>query len=225
MLASPQTSMSAKESILQLLLSRLGSDIPREEIIRAAASSEWARRLRELRDSGYQIERTNTGYKLTSKELLPAKDNRGISQKLRYKIIQAANGACQSCGARVADGAVLVIDHRIPVAWGGKTVEENLWGICTVCNQGKRDFYSDQNADVMRKVMDVTSAKGRILAYFRLNVGKKVGKDELILVSRISEWARRVRDLRAEGWGIVSFNEEPSLKPGEYILRQDKKAG
>jgi hypothetical protein len=107
--------------------------------------------------------------------------------------------------------------------WGGTTEESNLWAVCEQCNQGKRDFFSDQNAALMRKVMAESSAKGRILALFKSCVGKKIDKSQLMVVSRISEWARRVRELRDEGWDIVSFNEDSSLKPGEYVLRSENK--
>lgn len=75
------------------------------------------------------------------------------------------------------------------------------------------------------------SARDRILFYLRENVGQIVHGDELMVVSGISEYARRIRELRVEhGWSIISgatikdMNEDdeendiPSLKPDEYIL-------
>ncbi|OGR89704.1 MAG: hypothetical protein A2992_06285 [Elusimicrobia bacterium RIFCSPLOWO2_01_FULL_59_12] len=219
--------MGSKETILKLLKSRVGREVTRAEIIKAARVSEWPRRVRDLRQEGWPIERTPKGYRLLALERRTdlRLDTLAISQKLRYKIIQAANGTCQSCGAKVSEGARLVVDHKTPRAWGGKTEEGNLWAICSVCNQGKRDFFSDQNAHIMREVMAHESGKERILALFRACVGKKIDKAQLMLVARISEWARRVRELRDEGWNIVSFNEDRSLKPGEYVLKSDKKKG
>ena len=34
----------------------------------------------------------------------------------------------------------------------------------------------------------------------------------------ITEWARRLRELRAEGWQISSHNDRADLRPGEYVL-------
>lgn len=64
------------------------------------------------------------------------------------------------------------------------------------------------------------SARQRILDYFiSRGVGVVVDKSELIEVARISDWARRVRELRDEfGWKISSFNDRGDLKPGEYVL-------
>ena len=37
----------------------------------------------------------------------------------------------------------------------------------------------------------------------------------------VSEWARRVRELRGEeGWPILTNNDSASLKPGEYLLTE-----
>lgn len=52
---------------------------------------------------------------------------------------------------------------------------------------------------------EATSARPRILAYMRRYPGVKISGDELYVVAGISEWARRVRELRVqEGWRIVS---------------------
>lgn len=59
---------------------------------------------------------------------------------------------------------------------------------------------------------------------FLQNVRRKVTKEQIAAVAGISEWARRVRELRDEyGWQILSHKERPGeLKPGEYILASDQ---
>ena len=56
----------------------------------------------------------------------------------------------------------------------------------------------------------------------------KARVDEIVTSGRIqevvpgvAEWARRVRDLRAEGWRISSHNDRANLKPGQYILEDE----
>lgn len=62
-------------------------------------------------------------------------------------------------------------------------------------------------------------ARERILALLKENNGNIVTKDELQYVSQVSEWARRLRELRVEqGWRISSHHDRPDLKPGEYVL-------
>jgi len=87
---------------------------------------------------------------------------------------------------------------------------------------------------------DASSARGRILAYFRKYPRRIIDGDELLVVSGIGEWARRIRELRVQfGWSIVSGvtaqemgkegddagerlvvdgKDISSLKPEQYIL-------
>jgi hypothetical protein len=64
------------------------------------------------------------------------------------------------------------------------------------------------------------SARQRILDYFiSRGPGVVIDKAELIEVAKISDWARRVRELRDElGWKISSFNDRDDLRPGQYVL-------
>lgn len=52
---------------------------------------------------------------------------------------------------------------------------------------------------------EATSARDRVIAYFRRYPRTVINGDELMVVSGIAEWARRVRELRVEfGWTIYS---------------------
>ena len=86
---------------------------------------------------------------------------------------------------------------------------------------------------------EASSARDRIIAYLKQYPGIIIDGDELMVVSGISEWARRVRELRVQfGWWIysgVTFKQmaqnpddaeafkamgiDPSLiKPDQYVL-------
>ena len=88
---------------------------------------------------------------------------------------------------------------------------------------------------------DNMSARNRILAYMRKYVGHVIDGDELMVVSGISDWPRRVRELRVEhGWAIISGvtateaqedsfsgNKESRMRPDQYMLlvdHQDERA-
>lgn len=91
---------------------------------------------------------------------------------------------------------------------------------------------------------DTGSARARILSYMKKYKGKVLSGDELMIVGGISEYARRVRELRVEfGWQILTGmtvknmdlqeiaillgDENLQLKPDQYILvsvNQDKEA-
>lgn len=69
-----------------------------------------------------------------------------------------------------------------------------------------------------------TGARAKLRAHFLANIGKVMGSEELRpIAGNISEWARRVRELRTEeGFLILTHNDRAELKPGEYLLETAK---
>ena len=65
---------------------------------------------------------------------------KGISNGLRWKVLQRDNFTCQYCGRHAPDVA-LEIDHIIPVAKGGTNDILNLVTACYECNHGKGAKY------------------------------------------------------------------------------------
>ena len=82
------------------------------------------------------------------------------------------------------------------------------------------------------------SARDRILAYFRRYPRAVINEKELAVVAGISEWARRVRELRVQfGWPIISgiaakemmeheeaadaFSSLSSMEVDDYMLLED----
>ena len=67
-------------------------------------------------------------------------------------------------------------------------------------------------------------ARDQLRAHFLANLGHVMATEELQRVSGgISEWARRVRELRnEEGFQILTHNDRDDLKPGEYVLDNPK---
>jgi hypothetical protein len=67
-------------------------------------------------------------------------------------------------------------------------------------------------------------ARAKLRAHFLNHIGKVMDAAELRPVAGdISEWARRVRELRTEeGYQILTHNDRADLKPGEYLLESAK---
>jgi hypothetical protein len=63
-----------------------------------------------------------------------------IPARLRFEILRRDSYRCQLCGHAQSDGIRLHIDHKVAVAKGGSTSEENLWVLCENCNLGKSDL-------------------------------------------------------------------------------------
>ena len=72
-----------------------------------------------------------------------------------------------------------------------------------------------------RRKLTKSGARDRLRAHFLANIGRVMDSDELGKASGgISEWARRVRELRnEEGFQILTHNDDAELKPGQYVLR------
>lgn len=69
-----------------------------------------------------------------------------------------------------------------------------------------------------------TGARTKLREHFLNNIGRIMDSDELRRVAGgITEWGRRVRELRTEeGYKIQTHNDRSDLKPGQYILEDPK---
>ncbi len=70
------------------------------------------------------------------------------------------------------------------------------------------------------------SARDRILHYFLKYPRVIIKGDELLVISGIQEYARRVRELRTEfGWPVMTINSgRPDLDVGVYLLEADRQS-
>lgn len=68
-----------------------------------------------------------------------AGQRRLMTPKLRQYIIERDNHTCQYCGNSTMKepNLLLEVDHKIPLAKGGMTTEENLQTLCWKCNRHK----------------------------------------------------------------------------------------
>lgn len=125
----------------------LNSDILRE----VAGTSEWGRRVRELRnEEGMNIVTHNDRsdlkpgeYLLINLKTLPSFE-RGISKEVRAFVLDRNGFTCQMCGAAAGEPhpydlgrkTRLHIGHIIDKSMGGIDEPSNLRAICSVCNEG-----------------------------------------------------------------------------------------
>jgi 5-methylcytosine-specific restriction endonuclease McrA len=65
-----------------------------------------------------------------------------MTTRLRFEVLNRDDSRCRGCGASAkVHGAVLHVDHIVPVSKGGKTVLENLQTLCEPCNLGKSNKF------------------------------------------------------------------------------------
>ena len=200
--------------------------VRRDDIVSAAGTTEWARRVRDLRAEGWNIEATAAGYRLVSLVMKPGLDTAPISAKQRYRILERDGSRCQRCGNGVKDlepGEKLMVDHRIARAGKrrGKTEDDNLWTLCSPCNLGKKNLFGDMDTEAVQRASEQTSGLKRLAAYIRTKGrGEILRAWELRSISGIHEHARRMRELRALGWPLKSHLEAVGmgLRSGDYIM-------
>ncbi len=67
--------------------------------------------------------------------------------------------------------------------------------------------------------MSGSGARAKLREYFLRHIGEVLDSDTLRGIAGISEWARRVRELRnEEGYQILTHHDRSDLKPGQYVL-------
>lgn len=71
--------------------------------------------------------------------------------------------------------------------------------------------------------MKKLGARDKLRQYFLDHIGEVLDSDTLREIAGISEWARRVRELRnEEGYQILTHHDRSDLKPGQYVLENPK---
>ncbi len=152
---------SSKERIRQFLLANIGSVVDSGQIRDAAKASEWARRLRELRDhEHWPILSHNDHADLKPGQYLlqtkpPAHPDvefsRPISAKLRAEVLDRNGFTCQMCG--LTPGEIdpftgrkvrLHIGHIKDKSLGGRDELANLRALCSTCNQGAKNITTEK---------------------------------------------------------------------------------
>lgn len=164
------------------------------------------RRFRDLYKS-FEIEKkrigTETLYLLKGRRSRPL-DDAPITKTLRAAVLHAARGRCGMCGRTITGhGVKLAVDHKIPRAWGGKTEMDNLWALCSTCNEGKRDFFASIDSPAMRAAINHDSVHVRIGELLKAYGGAPVPSPMLDVVAGQSDWMKRLRELRYLDWEIA----------------------
>lgn len=139
---------STKDKLLEFLRRNVGIEITNNELRYVAGNStEWARRVRELRtEEGWPVVTKNTGrpdmavgtYLLEQDRQGPQHD-RGIPDPVRAKVLMRDGHKCCKCGwdhsqwSR-SDPRFLELHHVKQHAHGGENSEANLITLCNICH-------------------------------------------------------------------------------------------
>lgn len=167
--------MGARDLLRDYFLSNLGVVLDSDTLREASGGiSEWARRIRELRnEEGYQILTHNDRSELKPGQyiLITAKPEpafeRGISKEARAIVLDRNGFTCQMCGAGAGEPhpfdpsrkVRLHLGHIIDKSMGGTDDASNLRAVCSICNEGASNITPDRPS-VMKLKAQIRKARG-----------------------------------------------------------------
>lgn len=168
-----QAPRGARAKLRAYFLANIGRVMDATELRPIAGdTSEWARRVRELRtEEGFLILTHNDRADLKPGEYLleTAKPQpafaRGISKETRAFVLDRNGFTCQMCGAVAGEPhpydatrkTRLHIGHVIDKSLGGSDDAANLKAICSVCNEGAANV-TLQRPDLNKLLVQVRRA-------------------------------------------------------------------
>lgn len=155
-------SESSKERLRRFFRAHVGEVVTGTQLQEAAGPvTEWARRVRELRDEEGWAIRTNTDdATLKPGEYLlvesPPEEgryrfSRPVSSRLRAQVLERNGYTCQMCGAGAGERDIerqgrpvrIHVGHIVDRIHGGKDELSNLRALCSTCNQGARNLVQE----------------------------------------------------------------------------------
>lgn len=187
---------SGRRRLVGHLVQHVGEWLDNQTLRGVSGLDDVPRAIRQLRQSGWQIQVRGDGYnRLSSAAPGAPRGTRGsISQKTRYMVLQKSQFRCRGCGRGPDDGVKLVL---VPVDWGGGNEAENLQALCIDCNQGKQAWVADLPPETMRDVFQQPNVERRIEALFDSMPNQEVSSLLIQLVSgNALDWQRALRRVR-----------------------------
>jgi len=147
----PSKGKGSRAKLREFFIANIGKVLDSDILRDVAGTSEWARRVRELRnEEGMNIVTHNDRsdlkvgeYLLIDLKIKPSFE-RGISKETRAYVLNRNGFTCQMCGAAAGEPhpydegrkTRLHIGHIIDKSMGGTDDPSNLRAICSVCNEG-----------------------------------------------------------------------------------------
>jgi len=166
----------ARTKLREHFLSNVGIILNADDLRDIAGGiTEWARRVRELRnEEGYEILTHNDRsdlkpgqYVLTSAKPKPA-FARAISKETRAYVLDRNGFTCQMCGAVAGEPhpydqgrkTRLHLGHIIDKSHGGSDDATNLRALCSVCNEGAANL-TPQRPELTKLLTFLRRAKSK----------------------------------------------------------------
>lgn len=167
--------IGSRKKLREYFINNVGKVLDSNTLRDIAGTSEWGRRVRELRnEEGMNIVTHNDRsdlkpgqYLLVDLKPLPAFE-RGISKEVRAFVLDRNGFTCQMCGAAAGEQhpydngrkTRLHIGHIIDKSMGGTDEPNNLRAICSVCNEGASNLTLNR-PDTIKLIAQVRRAPAK----------------------------------------------------------------
>jgi len=171
----PSKGKGSRAKLREFFLANVGKILDSDTLRDVAGTSEWGRRVRELRnEEGMNIITHNDRsdlkvgkYLLADLKIKPAFE-RGISKETRAFVLDRNGFTCQMCGAAAGEPhpydqgrkTRLHIGHIIDKSMGGTDEANNLRAICSVCNEGASNLTLNR-PDTIKLIAQVRRAPAK----------------------------------------------------------------
>lgn len=171
----PSKGKGSRAKLREFFLANVGKILDSDTLRDVAGTSEWGRRVRELRnEEGMNIITHNDRsdlkvgeYLLLDLKIKPAFE-RGISKETRAFVLDRNGFTCQMCGAAAGEPhpydqgrkTRLHIGHIIDKSMGGTDEPNNLRAICSVCNEGASNLTLNR-PDTIKLIAQVRRAPAK----------------------------------------------------------------
>ena len=153
--------IGSKERIRRFFLDNVGVVLDSQQLQEASGGArEFGRRIREVREEGWQIKTHNDRSSLKPGEYILEDATvrprqyifpKRISNRVRAQVLERNGYTCQMCGAAAGDDddqnpgrqVRLHIGHIIDRSHGGTDEPSNLRALCSACNQGAKNIVQE----------------------------------------------------------------------------------
>ena len=175
MASKAQGGKGSRTKLREYFLANVGKVLDSDTLREIAGTSEWARRVRELRnEEGLNIlthrDRSSLKpgqYIFLDTKPLPAFE-RNISKETRAFVLDRNGFTCQMCGAAAGEPhpydngrkTRLHIGHVLDKSMGGSDEANNLRAICSVCNEGASNLTLNR-PDTIKLIAQVRRAPAK----------------------------------------------------------------
>jgi hypothetical protein len=167
----------ARQKLREYFLAHVGEVLDAYVLRKAAGGiTEWARRVRELRQlEGMNIKTDKDDsslkpgqYRLVDTKPLPVFES-GISKETRAFVLDRNGFTCQMCGAAAGEPhptnpnmkTRLHIGHIKDLSDGGTNDYQNLRALCSVCNEGAQNITLPR-PEFIKLIAQVRRARGDV---------------------------------------------------------------